>query len=135
MSIFSFALDAAAAFWFRDALPTDVSVPPSDRVTHTNQLMVPKSSRIRCDNIQKYHQFFSVIVQTFVGGEHAHMQRLSDLGANVCISGFLAVIMIIRTYAIYERDRRVLASLTIVALTVIAVGVVRPNSFFKRFLK
>nr|GAT51963.1 predicted protein [Mycena chlorophos] len=52
-----------------------------------------------CDDLNSFHQYFVVIAQIVVG-----------------------VMMIFRTYALYERSRRVLVFMVVVSLAVIAVG-------------
>ncbi|KAL5522961.1 hypothetical protein ACEPAF_1228 [Sanghuangporus sanghuang] len=60
------------------------------------------SSKIRssCDILQKYHQFLSIVIQIIVG-----------------------IIMILRTYALYELNRKILWSLSSLAGTVIVIGI------------
>ncbi|KAL5521587.1 hypothetical protein ACEPAF_2335 [Sanghuangporus sanghuang] len=53
-----------------------------------------------CDALQKFHQFFSVLVQIIVG-----------------------VILIIRTYALYERNLRIAIIMAIFAFIVVCIGV------------
>ncbi|KAF7343833.1 hypothetical protein MSAN_01964500 [Mycena sanguinolenta] len=53
----------------------------------------------RCESLHFYHQWFAVVSQIVIG-----------------------VMLILRTYALYERNRRVLALMVFVSLGVIAVG-------------
>ncbi|KAL5522778.1 hypothetical protein ACEPAG_8796 [Sanghuangporus baumii] len=59
-----------------------------------------KGIRSSCDNLQKYHQFLSIVVQIIVG-----------------------IIMILRTYALYELNRKILWILSSLAGTIIVIGI------------
>ncbi|CAK5262451.1 unnamed protein product [Mycena citricolor] len=59
-----------------------------------------RPSRCECDVLEMYHSFFSLVIQIIIG-----------------------VMLILRTYALYERSRRVLGFVVGVAALVIAVAV------------
>ncbi|ESK87061.1 hypothetical protein Moror_11942 [Moniliophthora roreri MCA 2997] len=56
----------------------------------------------RCDKLQSYHQYYAVVVQIMVG-----------------------VMLVLRTYALYGRNRKVLAGMLAVMFAAIGFGVVR----------
>ncbi|KAJ7162803.1 hypothetical protein C8R43DRAFT_1123476 [Mycena crocata] len=76
---------------------TTSSTPQKIAVFHGPYLM---GMCLRCGHLHSYHQYFAVATQIIIG-----------------------VMLILRTYALYERNRRVLALMVCVAAGVIAVGV------------
>lgn len=72
-----------------------------------------------CDELQKYHQAFAVVVQIIVGSK---LSLIPSMLVSVLIREL--VIVIIRTYAIYERRRSIGILLIATAFGVICVGVV-----------
>lgn len=74
----------------------------------------------RCHGLQAYSQYFVVVVQIVVSGELDVMRR--HVASQ--FSEVLPALMIMRTYALYERSRGVLALLLGVAIGVIIVACV-----------
>lgn len=79
----------------------------------------------RCDTLQKYHQFFSIIVQIIVGGVGS--TKIIIRNNSLIFFNSIAVIVILRTYALYELNKRVAIGMATVAFLVICFGVVSLN--------
>jgi hypothetical protein len=66
-----------------------------------------------------YHQYFAVVVQVVVGS-------MFLFSATPQLHDENTVLIVMRTYALYDRDRRILVMLTIVGLGLIGVSLVSP---------
>lgn len=88
---------------------------------HSNQLA--HSNARRCSALQKFHQFFSVFVQVIVGSTFPGPSEIDYI--DICmLPPCSTVIMILRTYALFERNARIGWIMALFASLVIAVGVV-----------
>ena len=64
--------------------------------------------------MQAYHQYYAIVGQVIVGGRYTLRQTNPELI-------FAAVILIVRTHALYGRSRRVLVALSTLGFILAAV--------------
>ena len=86
-----------------------------------------------CNNYQKYHQIFAIVVQTIVASKPANFTSCDIRFLLTIIIG----IIVIRTYAIYECSRKIGLLLTAATIAIVGVGVVNlshPHIPWKQFI-
>ena len=72
--------------------------------------------RVSCRQLQRYHQYYAIISQVIVG------RTFYTLHLIPCGRSNLSVILIIRTYALYNRSKRILMGLSALAVTLVSVS-------------
>lgn len=81
----------------------------------------------RCDTLQKYHQFQSLITQIIVAGKSLVFR--SSHGDNIMLTIshvhlLFIVIIVLRTYALYALNLKILAVLAALAVAIICFAIV-----------
>ncbi len=72
-------------------------------------------SGARCRQLQRYHQYYAVTSQCVVGGTINAV--LTHAAVDFSSYDVVPVLLIIRTYALYNRSKRILISLMALAVT------------------